>query len=190
MMPYGLYQPSRPWKLSLWQLWPFPRAHSTTRFQGANDWAELCLTAQLSWTVQSWCCSRYPQWQHQLHLQTHSHVSWRPGNNCSWGPLSFQTLRQGVNLHLDFGGTSILISHTRSRCCRATSSPGITFTSVTVSLHMFAHGPREIDGWSYGKGWRLSARLPFPTCMWWDGCHFSWNMRSQEAGWLLGHSLG
>ena len=52
-----------------------------------------------------------------------------------WGSLSFQTLRWGVNLCLDFDGTSILMSHTRSWCCRATSSPGITFTSVT-SLHM------------------------------------------------------
>ena len=52
-----------------------------------------------------------------------------------WGSLSFQTLRQGVNLRLDFGGTSILMSHTRSWCCRATSSPGITFTSVS-SLRM------------------------------------------------------
>ena len=40
-----------------------------------------------------------------------------------------------VNLRLDFGGTSILMLHTRSWCCRATSSPGITFTSVT-SLRM------------------------------------------------------
>ena len=38
-------------------------------------------------------------------------------------------------LALAFGGTSILMSHTRSWCCRATSSPGITFTSVT-SLRM------------------------------------------------------
>ena len=52
-----------------------------------------------------------------------------------WGSLSFQTLRRGVNLRLDFGGTSILMSLTRSWCCRATSSPGITFTSVT-SLRM------------------------------------------------------
>ena len=48
-----------------------------------------------------------------------------------WGSLSFQTVRRGVNLRLDFGGTSILMSHTRSWCCRATSSPGITFTAVT-----------------------------------------------------------
>ena len=52
-----------------------------------------------------------------------------------WGSLSFQTLRRGVNLRLDFGGTSILMSHTRSWCCRASSLPGITFTSVK-SLHM------------------------------------------------------
>ena len=42
-----------------------------------------------------------------------------------WGSLSFQTLRRGVKLRLDFGGTSIW-----SWCCKATSSPGITFTSV------------------------------------------------------------
>ena len=51
-----------------------------------------------------------------------------------WGSFSFQTLRQWVNLGLDFGGTSILMSHTRSWCCRATSSPGITFTSLTGLL--------------------------------------------------------
>ena len=44
---------------------------------------------------------------------------------------NFEAGGGGVNLHLDFGGTSILMSHTRSCCCRATSSPGITFTSVT-----------------------------------------------------------
>ena len=48
-----------------------------------------------------------------------------------WGSLSFETLRRGVNLRLDFDGTSILMSHTKSWYCRATSSPGITFTSVT-----------------------------------------------------------
>ena len=58
-----------------------------------------------------------------------------------WGPLSFQTFRRGVNLRLDFGGTSILILHTRSRRCKATSSPGITFTSVTLKC-----------GWYYGNG--------------------------------------
>ena len=56
-----------------------------------------------------------------------------------------------MNLRLDFGSTSILISHTRSRCCRATSLSGITFTSVTVcaSLRMvlqkWMHGPMEKD---------------------------------------------
>ena len=39
----------------------------------------------------------------------------------------------------------------KKRCCRATVWPGVTFTSVTVSLHMFAHGPTEMDAWSYGK---------------------------------------
>ena len=52
-----------------------------------------------------------------------------------WGSLSFQTLRRGMNLRLDFGGTSVLMSHTRSWCCRTVSLPGITFTSVK-SLRM------------------------------------------------------
>ena len=115
--------------------WPFPRAHSTTRFHDANDWAALCHTPHLCWADQSLCCSRYPQWQHQLHLQTHLHASRRPGNIWSWWSLSFQTLRRGMNLRLDFGGTSILIWLTRSWYCRVTSSPGITFTSV-ISLCM------------------------------------------------------
>ena len=38
-------------------------------------------------------------------------------------------------LAFGFCGTSILMLHTRSWCCRAISSPGITFTSVT-SLRM------------------------------------------------------
>ena len=59
-----------------------------------------------------------------------------------WGSLNFQTLRRGLNLRLDFSGTSILMSHTRSWCCRATSSPEITFTSL---CDKFAHGPREKD---------------------------------------------
>ena len=48
-----------------------------------------------------------------------------------WGSVSFHTFRRGINLRLGFGGTSNLMSHTRSWCCKATSSPGITFTSVT-----------------------------------------------------------
>ena len=53
-----------------------------------------------------------------------------------------------MNLRLDFGGTLILISHTRSRCFRVTSSPGITFTSVTslcMVLWERMHGPTEKD---------------------------------------------
>ena len=45
----------------------------------------------------------------------------------------------------------------------------------------FVHGPTEKNG--------LSVWLLFPICMWWDGCHVSWNC-SQEAGWMLGHTLG
>ena len=44
-------------------------------------------------------------------------------------------LRRGVNLHLNFCDTSILMLHTRSWYCRPTSSPGVNFTSVT-SLSM------------------------------------------------------
>ena len=52
-----------------------------------------------------------------------------------WGSISFQTFRRGLNLPLGFGATSNLMTHTRSWCRKATSSPGITFTSVT-SLHI------------------------------------------------------
>ena len=48
----------------------------------------------------------------------------------------------------------------------------------------------QVCAWSYGKGWSLSAWLCFPTCMWWDGCHISLNMYSQEAGQMLGCTLG
>ena len=34
----------------------------------------------------------------------------------------------------------------------------------------------QVCAWSYGKGWSLFAWLCFPTCMWWDGCHISWNV--------------
>ena len=47
----------------------------------------------------------------------------------------------------------------------------------------FAHGPTA-------KGWSLSVWLCFQTGMWWDGCHVSWNMCSQEAGQMLGRTLG
>ena len=57
---------------------------------------------------------------------------------CPWlqwfllrGSVSNQTFGPGVNLLLGFGGTSNLMSHTRSWCCRATSLPGLNFTSVT-----------------------------------------------------------
>ena len=99
----------------------------------------------------------------------HSDASSRPGNNCLWGSLSFQILRHGVNLRLDFGGTSVLISHARSRCYRTTSSLRITFTSMT-SLRMVL---RKRIKW---KGWSLSAWLPFQICTWWDSGHISWNM--------------
>ena len=83
-----------------------------------------------------------------------------------WGPLSFQNL--GVNLRLDFGGTSMIMLHTRSWCCGATSSPGIIFTFVT-SLRMVLR-----------KGMNQSAWLCFPTCLWWDGCHVSRNCVSKK----------
>ena len=70
-------------------------------------------------------------------------------------------------LALGFGGTPILMWHTRSWCCRATSLPRITFTSVK-SLNMVL--------W---KG-SLSVWLHFLTCTWWDGCHVSWNMFSRS----------
>ena len=50
----------------------------------------------------------------------------------------------------------------KKRCCRATAWPGVTFTSVTVSLHMFAHVPTEMDAWSYGKRMRSICMATFP----------------------------
>ena len=93
-----------------------------------------------------------------------------------WGSLSFQTLRWWVNLHLDFGGTSILMLHIRSWCCRATSSPGITFTSVTSvstekdEVYLCGHVSQLVRD--------EMAVTYLETCC------------SQEAGQMLGHSLG
>ena len=70
-----------------------------------------------------------------------------------WGSLSFQTLRRGMNLHLDFGGTSILMSRTRSWCCRASWG-----TSKGSFLHLW-----HVCAWSYGKGWSPSAWLCLQT---------------------------
>ena len=47
----------------------------------------------------------------------------------------------------------------------------------------FAHGPMEKDE-VYLCG--CISRL----VTWWDGCHVSWNMCSQLAGWMLGHTTG
>ena len=94
-----------------------------------------------------------------------------------WGSLSFQTLRWGVNLRLDFGGTSILMLHTRSWCCRATSLP-------ESLLHLW-----QVCAWSYGKGWTLSVWL-FPDLylMRWLSCFFKHVFpRSRPK---LGHTLG
>ena len=75
-----------------------------------------------------------------------------------WGPLSIQTLRRWMNLHLDFGSTSILMSHRRNWCCRATSS----------LLHL----------------WQVSRLVPDEMAVTFlETC-------SQEAGWMLGHTLG
>ena len=49
--------------------------------------------------------------------------------------VKLPNLRRGMNLRLDCGGRSVLMSHSRSWCCRAASLPGITVTSVT-SLRM------------------------------------------------------
>ena len=107
ILPYSLNHFSMPWKLFAWLQLPFPHAHFTTRFHDANGGAELChIPPQLSWADLSWCGSRYPNWQHQLHLQRHSHASWRlPGNCLSEGKLP--NLSWGVKLRLDFSGTSI-----------------------------------------------------------------------------------
>ena len=62
LVPLPVFQALKAFPLQ----WPFPRAHSTTKFHDANHWAELCHTPHLCWAGQSLCCSRYPQWQHQL----------------------------------------------------------------------------------------------------------------------------
>ena len=121
--------------------------HQVSRRQWLDavvPYTSLVLTPHLCWAGQSLCYSWYPQWQHQLQLQTHLHVSWRPVNNYSWWSLSFQTLRWGMNLCLYFGRTSILISLTRSWCCRVSSLPGITFTSVTSLCMVLSKVMRSI----------------------------------------------
>ena len=57
-----------------------------------------------------------------------------------------------MNLRLDFGGTSVLILHYKKQMLQSYFLKGVTLTSVTVSLRKFAHGPTEMDAWSYGKG--------------------------------------
>ena len=74
-----------------------------------------------------------------------------------WGSLSFHTFGRGVNLCLIWGGISIIMSHTRSWCCRATSSPGITFTSITSLRRLFRNNMKSI--WV--------AVLPDLYVMWW-----------------------
>ena len=81
-----------------------------------------------------------------------------------WGFISFQTLRREVNLRLDFGGTSILMLHTKSSCAWLLPRQG-------SPLHLW-----QVCAWSYRKRWSLSMWLRFPSCMWWDGCLVSWNM--------------
>ena len=148
--PKCLYQSSRPWKLSPSQQWPFPHAHSTTTFQDANDWAELCHTPQLSWAGQSWWCFRYPQWQHQLHLQTHSHASWRsPGNNYSWGFLRVKTLM------LRWTCAWILVAHQSSYRIQVVDVAGLLPRQWSL-LHLW-----QVSAWFYGKGWSLSVWLLF-----------------------------
>ena len=91
-----------------------------------------------------------------------------------WGSFSFQTLRQWVNLGLDFSGTSILMSHTRSWCCRATSLPGITFTSLTGLLMVLQKKMVYLYGY---VSWLVRDEMAvtfLETC-------------SQEACWMLRH---
>ena len=96
-----------------------------------------------------------------------------------WGYLSFQTLRWGVNFHLDFGDTSILMLHTRNWCCRATSLPGITYI-----CDKFAHGPTAKDEVSYRKGWSLCGYVSWLVL---DKMAVTFlETCSQEAGQMLG----
>ena len=81
------------------------------------------------------------------------------------------------NLHLDFGGTSILMLHTRSRCCRATLSPGITFTSVTSLRMVLQKRMKSI----------CVAMFPSLYVMRWLSLFLKW---SQEASRMLGQTLG
>ena len=169
-----------PWKLSAWQQWPFPCAHSITRFQDTNggvkfathlrylEQASLDVVADIfSGSICYTCRHIHMQIEDLLEMIAHLRVFKLP---------TFKM--RGLALRLDFVGMLILMSHTRSWCCRATSLPGITFTSVT-SLCMVLQ-----------KRIKSICMADFPTCMWWDGCHISWNMCSQEAGQMLGHTLG
>ena len=61
-----------------------------------------------------------------------------------WGSLSFHTFGCGVNLRLIWGGISIIMLHTMSWCWRATSSPGITFTSITSLRRLFQNNAKSI----------------------------------------------
>ena len=49
-----------------------------------------------------------------------------------------------VNLHLIWGDISIIMSHTRSWCCRALFSPGITFTFITSMHRLFWNNTKSL----------------------------------------------
>ena len=154
-----------------WAAMAFSTCSFHPSFHYANGGAELCHTSSvvlsspvlMLFQISSVAASARPHMRvEDLEMIAHLRV------------LSFQTLRQGVNLCLDFGGTSILMLHTRSWCCRATSSPGITFTSVTSLCMVLRKRMKSICVATFSD-------LYVMRC-----CQVSWHMCTQEAGWMQG----
>ena len=79
-----------------------------------------------------------------------------------WGSLIFQTWRRGVKLRLD------LVAHQSSCAYKKLILQGYFLTRDHFHVcDRFAHGLRKRSP---------SVWLRFLTCMWWDGCHVSWNV--------------
>ena len=90
-----------------------------------------------------------------------------------WGSLSFQTLKWGVYFLSDFSGTSIHI------CIQEADIAGLLHHHGSL-LHLWQVCVR--------KTMKSICLATFPDL--YNSCHISWNMCSQEAGWMLGHTLG
>ena len=141
-----------PWKLSAWQQWPFPHAHSATRFP-CQWWSRvvphtssvvLSRPVLLLFQISSVAASATPADALMCKLKT------------SWKWFKLPNFKARSELALGFWWHI---------------SPHVTYKKLMLQGYFLTKDHFhicDVCAWSYGKGWSLSAWLLFPTCKWWN----------------------